>query len=57
MTKTPSNPSPDDAELTTCDQCGEPAERLVAVEYDGMVDGPGYLMSEDMCERCARGGK
>jgi hypothetical protein len=39
-----------------CPNCGEPCDGLVTVDYDAMVDGPGDVMSEDMCVTCAERG-
>lgn len=38
--------------LPFCDYCGEPCRNPHTVEYDGMVDGPGYMMGEERCEHC-----
>lgn len=37
-----------------CPYCREPCARLIVVEYDMMVDGPGQTMSEERCPACVK---
>ena len=39
---------------TPCDNCGEYGD-VREVEYDAMVDGPGYIIIENRCANCRTG--
>jgi MinD superfamily P-loop ATPase len=42
-----------EAECARCDHCGETGS-VMPVTYDAMVDGPGYLVTEELCASCRR---
>lgn len=40
-------------DTAACENCGEHGPGVRAVTYDAMVDGPGELVTELLCEACA----
>lgn len=41
--------------VLVCPYCGEACDSTITVDYDAMVDGAGYIESEERCDACAAG--